>query len=179
MGKNIHDNEIILITGGVKSGKSSWALKLGEEKEVDRAFIATAIAGDKEMEQKILLHQQERADRWMTFEEPREVADVLENKTTDFDVILIDCLTLWVSNLMTMYAMQREAILSEYKKLIEVLQKVPAKIIVVTNEVSMGIMPADDLSRDYQTLLGKINRDIAAVAKTVYFMVAGIPQKIK
>jgi adenosylcobinamide kinase/adenosylcobinamide-phosphate guanylyltransferase len=173
------DREIILITGGVKSGKSSWALQCGEKIGSKRAFVATATALDEEMEHKIRAHQKQRGDRWTTFEEPREVAGQVEKIAEQFDVVLVDCLTLWVSNLLTLYNMTEDTIRQESQQLAAVLKKSPSPIIVVSNEVSMGIMPADHVSRRYQTLLANTNRDVAAIAGNVYFMVSGIAQRIK
>ncbi len=93
---------IILITGGVKSGKSAYALKLGQELGVKRAFIATATAGDDEMARKIAAHKAERGGRWQTFEEPCDIASALRKAASEHDMVLIDCMTLWVSNLLTL-----------------------------------------------------------------------------
>ena len=172
-------NEIIVITGGVKSGKSSYALRCGEEKGAERAFVATATALDDEMAARINAHRLERGSRWKTFEEPRHIADLIAKIAGAFDVILIDCLTLWVSNLLTVYSMTRDAMDEECKKLIDALQGSSAKIILVTNEVGLGIIPADHISRSYQNLLGQLNRDAAKAASSAYFMVAGLPLKMK
>lgn len=171
--------EIVLVTGGVKSGKSSWALQYAEEKGIKRAFIATATALDEEMRQKIRAHRMERADRWTTIEESLNVAGLVDKESGRFDVMLIDCLTLWVSNMLTIYNMTRDAVCQEAAKLKTALLKSPSRIILVTNEVNMGIMPADRVSRLYQDLLGSLNREIAGVATQVCFMVCGIAQKIK
>ena len=173
------EKEIILVTGGVKSGKSYWALQCGEEKGAQRAFIATATALDKEMEHKILMHRQERGSRWTTFEEPKDVAGLFDRIKEGFDIVLIDCLTLWFSNLLTIYNMTDDYILQETGKFISVLKKATSRIILVTNEVGMGIIPTDHVSRSYQGLLGSLNRDVAGIADSVYLMVSGIPQKIK
>ena len=172
-------NKIILITGGVKSGKSAMALKRGEEKGPRRAFIATALSLDDEMEQKILAHRSERGDRWTTFEESRDIAGLINKIHGNFDIVLIDCLTMWVSNLLTVFNMTKEKILKESARLISGLEKTPLEIILVTNEVNMGIMPGDHVSRIYQALLGSLNRDAANIANSVYFLISGIPLKIK
>jgi len=173
------EKEIILVTGGVKSGKSYWALQCGEEKGSERAFIATATALDMEMERRILKHQKERGDRWTTFEEPRDVSGLFERIKEGFDVVLIDCLTLWVSNLLTIYNMTEDSILQETGKFISALERDASRIILVTNEVGMGIIPADHVSRSCQDLLGSLNRGAAGIADSVYLMVSGIAQKIK
>ncbi len=173
------NQKLTLVTGGIKSGKSSLALKMGEEIIGHRAFIATALPLDDEMQQKIKLHQEERGSRWTTFEEPKDIISLIDGITNKFDVILIDCLTLWLSNLLTVYHMDSAAIQQKYKELIACLKKQDANIIIVTNEVGMGIIPSDSLSRSFQNLLGKLNREIAQLADNVFFMVSGLPVKVK
>jgi adenosylcobinamide kinase/adenosylcobinamide-phosphate guanylyltransferase len=172
-------HDIILVTGGMKSGKSTWALEIGEKSASNRAFIATATAGDDEMKRKIIAHQSERGDRWNTFEEPRTVAQLLKDIEKDFKIVLIDCMTLWVSNLLTIYSLTEDAVIQEIDALMEALRESSTPVILISNEVGMGIMPADSLSRCYQRLLGSVNKKIAGIADSVYFMVAGISQKIK
>ena len=172
-------HDIILVTGGMKSGKSTWAMHFGENCASTRAFIATATACDDEMKRKIIAHQRERGDRWNTFEESRAVAQLLKNIEKDFDIVLIDCLTIWVSNLLTIYRLTEDTVLQEIDILMEALRESQTRVILVSNEVGMGIMPADSLSRSYQRLLGSVNKKIAGIADSVYFMVSGIPQKIK
>ena len=172
-------NNITLITGGVASGKSAWALKLGETCGSNRAFLATATAQDAEMQQKIDTHRQERGNRWQTFEEPRDIAGTLEKIDGRFDVVIVDCLTLWVSNLLTLFGLSEHAAGQECARLVAAAHHAASPLILVSNEVTMGIMPADALSRSYQRLLGRLNKDMAAVAGTVYYMVCGIAQKIK
>lgn len=170
---------ITLITGGVKSGKSAYALKLGQGQGAKPVFIATATAGDDEMARKIAAHKAERAGRWQTCEEPNDIAGVLERIAPEFDVVLIDCLTLWVSNLLTLQNLGDDEIEAAFSGLMEALKSAICPVIVVTNEVGLGIMPADRLSRRYQNLLGAVNRRIAGLADNVYMMISGIPIKIK
>jgi len=172
-------NEIILVTGGVKSGKSSFALRCGEQSTRERAFIATATARDDEMSAKIYNHQRERADRWKTFEESRDIPGLIAKIAGVFDVVLVDCLTLWVSNLLTMYNQTHDEMQQEFIRLRAALENVSAKIILVTNEVGLGIIHADSLSRSYQNLLGNLNKDIARTATAVYLMISGVPLKMK
>jgi adenosylcobinamide kinase / adenosylcobinamide-phosphate guanylyltransferase len=170
---------ITLITGGVKSGKSAYALKLGKELGVKHAFIATATAGDDEMSRKIAAHKAERAGRWQTYEEPCDIASVLIKVAAEFDIVLIDCMTLWVSNLLTLQNFGDDEIEAAFSGFIEALNNAACPVIVVTNEVGFGIMPAERLSRRYQNLLGAVNRRIAGVADSMYVMISGIPVKIK
>ncbi|MBN2107005.1 MAG: bifunctional adenosylcobinamide kinase/adenosylcobinamide-phosphate guanylyltransferase [Deltaproteobacteria bacterium] len=169
----------IFITGGVKSGKSAYALKLGQELGVKHAFIATATAGDDEMARKIAMHKAERAGRWQTFEEPCDIATALRKAALDHDMVLIDCMTLWVSNLLTLQNFGDDEIEAVFSGFMEALHNAACSIIIVTNEVGLGILPADRLSRRYQNLLGALNRRIAGAADSVYVMVSGIPVKIK
>ena len=170
---------ITLITGGVKSGKSAYALKLGREHGARRAFIATATGGDDEMARKIAAHKAERADRWQTYEEPCDIASVLNRVTAEHDMVLVDCMTLWVSNLLTLQNLGDDEIEAAFSGFMEALKNATCPVIVVTNEVGLGIMPADRLSRRYQNLLGAVNRRIAAISDSVYVMISGIPVKIK
>jgi adenosylcobinamide kinase / adenosylcobinamide-phosphate guanylyltransferase len=170
---------ITLVTGGVKSGKSSYALKLGQEIGSKHAFIATATAGDDEMTRKIAAHKAERGGCWQTYEEPCDIASVLKKVAAEYDMVLIDCMTLWVSNLLTLQNFGDDEIETAFSGFIEALKAAACTVIVVTNEVGLGIMPADRLSRRYQNLLGALNRRIARVADSVYVMISGIPVKIK
>jgi adenosylcobinamide kinase / adenosylcobinamide-phosphate guanylyltransferase len=171
--------ETVLVTGGVKSGKSAWALARGERLGERRVFVATATALDEEMRAKISAHQEERGARWQTREEPRNLPEAIEAAAAEADVVLVDCITLWVSNLLTLYALTPAEIVCEREKLCAALEAARAHILLVTNEVGLGIMPADSLSRRYQNLLGEVNRDIARWAGGVYVMVAGIAQRLK
>lgn len=170
---------LVVVTGGVKSGKSSWALQVGEEMGIRRAFVATALALDKEMDTKISLHRKQRGDHWTTFEEARDLAGLLSRVKGQFDVVLVDCLTMWISNMLTVFGMEKPAVDTATAHLMSILQQLDQPTILVTNEASMGIMPADSLARTYLDLLGNLNKAAAAIASSVYFMVAGIPQKIK
>jgi adenosyl cobinamide kinase/adenosyl cobinamide phosphate guanylyltransferase len=170
---------IILITGGVTSGKSAYALKLGNEHGARRVFIATATAGDDEMARKIAAHKAERADLWQTHEEPRDIASALQRAAAKNDIVLVDCMTLWISNLLTLQNLDVVEIEKAANDFLEALKNAPCTVIVVTNEVGLGIMPSDSLSRRYQNLLGTVNRRIAEMADAVYLMVSGMPVKIK
>jgi len=168
-----------MITGGVKSGKSSFALTCGETGTTERAFVATATGADDDMRAKIARHRAERGERWKTFEEPRNLAGLIPKIGGVFDVVLVDCLTMWVSNMLTLYTMTHSEIEDEFGKLCDALQKNTTRIILVTNEVGLGIMPADLLSRSYQNLLGMLNNLIARRATSLYFMVSGVPLRMK
>lgn len=163
---------VILIGGGARSGKSRYALERARAIQGHRAFVATAQASDDEMAARIRLHREERGDQFTTIEEPIELARVIAEAS--FDVLVIDCLTLWLSNLM--FANK----IGEIDALITPSQSAPGTVIFVTNEVGSGIIPTDNaLSRDFRDQAGILNQRIAAIAGEVYFMVFGQPLRIK
>ncbi|MDX9827034.1 MAG: bifunctional adenosylcobinamide kinase/adenosylcobinamide-phosphate guanylyltransferase [Spirochaetia bacterium] len=157
-----------LITGGVKSGKSSFALSLAEEFSEPRYFLATAEAFDDEMKARIARHKEERAERFTTIEEPLEIAQKLREN------IILDCLPLWLNN---MFHYGRESSLD--KSVDSLIAKLPENIVLVTNEIGMGFIPADPLSRRYGDALGRLNARIATSCDRVILMVAGQPLVVK
>ncbi|MBO1438256.1 bifunctional adenosylcobinamide kinase/adenosylcobinamide-phosphate guanylyltransferase [Meiothermus sp. CFH 77666] len=165
---------LILVTGGARAGKSAfaqeWAQALGDGQV---SFIATAQALDDEMRQRIARHQAERPPGWETLEEPLEVPYTLSQ--AQGRVVLLDCLTLWVSNLM----LAEREVLPEVENLLAARAETGKTLLVVTNEVGMGIVPDNTLARRYRDLLGAANRRIAEEADVVYLLVAGIPLKLK
>jgi adenosylcobinamide kinase / adenosylcobinamide-phosphate guanylyltransferase len=167
---------VILIGGGARSGKSRFALEKARAIAGTRAFVATAQASDedsdKEMTARIQHHREERGPEFSTVEEPVELPRIIAE--AKFDVLVIDCLTLWLSNIMF--------VKNTYKTdaLIEAAQSATATIIFVTNEVGSGIVPTDHaLSRDFRDRAGILNQRIAAISGEVYFMVFGQPLRIK
>jgi adenosylcobinamide kinase/adenosylcobinamide-phosphate guanylyltransferase len=173
------NRSLTLVTGGIKSGKSSWAQQQAERLSGTRAFVATAQTLDDEMKDRILKHRQARGDAWVTFEEPKDLAPLVDDITGRFDIILIDCLTIWLSNLLTIFRMDEEAVQQQIAGLSACFNRVSSRVFVISNETGMGIIPADPLSRLYQRLLGRLNSEVAAAADEVYLMVSGIPVKIK
>lgn len=165
---------LILVTGGARAGKSAFALAHAHALGLDQvSFIATAQALDEEMHQRIQQHRAERPAAWETLEEPLELPFALVRARGR--VVLLDCLTLWVSNLMQV---ERE-VLPEVEKLLAVRAQTGKTLLVVTNEVGLGIVPANALARRYRDLLGAANRRMAQEADRVYLLVAGIPVKLK
>lgn len=162
---------MILITGGEKSGKSTYALRLALERGSRRAFVATAEALDDEMRARIKHHKEERGDLFETIEEPVEVPSTLR-RLSSYDVVLIDCMTTWLGNLMYY---KRD--LSAMKD--ELLTSVSGNEIIVTNEVGMGIIPLEASTRAYVEDLGRLNAALAQRAERVIFMVAGLPLVLK
>ncbi len=172
---------LTLVLGGVRAGKSSHAQRLAARgKRV--LFVATAEAGDAEMKARIEAHRQERPSGWDTLEEPVDLAGAIAPLLHRYDTVLLDCLTLWVSNLLLrtpdLKAARRD-ILPEAEKLLELYRNSNASWIVVSNEVGLGVVPPTELGRAYADELGRVNQLVAAEADAVYFMAAGLPLRLK
>lgn len=157
-----------LITGGIKSGKSSRALVLAEQFDTPRYFLATAIPFDDEMKERIRLHKEERQDHFITIEEPLAIHTELTNN------MILDCIPLWLNNILY-YEKQ-----DELDSMLDLfLQNLPQNIVIVTNEIGWGIIPDNPLARRYEILLGNVNMRIAKHCDRVELMVSGIPLTIK
>ena len=170
-------NNITLIIGGARSGKSAYALSEANLHPGRKVFIATAQAFDSEMKTRIARHKAERGPEWDTFEEPVKIGEAfLASAGGNYGAIVIDCLTLWVSNLL----LGEEAVEEKFRSLeTALLSRGDSAVYIVSNEVGMGIVPEYPLSRTYRDLLGNLNRLLAGVASRVVYMVAGIPVEIK
>jgi len=168
-----------LVIGGCRSGKSSHALSLAAEIGArPKAFVATCTAQDEEMRSRIQRHQQERGAEWQTLEVPIELGAAIVSRGGKAGLMLIDCLTLWISNMMMAEA-DNATILNECQKLCEILKDPPCPIILVSNEVGAGIVPENALARRYRDLAGWVNQRVAGACHRVIWMVAGIPVTIK
>lgn len=163
---------LTLILGGARSGKSTHALALGAGRVL---FVATAEALDEEMAARITAHKAERPAEWDTLEEPREIARSLRSRVNNYDTIVIDCLTLWVSNLMELGGTPAEWV----APLLAAYGAGAAHWIVISNEVGLGLVPDNPLGRRYRDALGVVNRLVAEAADRVILMVAGIPLSVK
>ena len=171
----------IFLLGGVRSGKSRFAQELAEKLGNKVLFIATGEALDKEMQARIDEHKKARPGHWRTLEVPTGIGQQLE-EIGDADVVLIDCLTLLVANLLGDEPDSRQAeeqVLDEINLMLAGMDKLNASFIIVSNEVGMGLVPENELGRIYRDILGKTNQLVARRADEVYFMVAGMPVKIK
>lgn len=170
-------NTIILLTGGSRSGKSLYALKRAAVYQ-KKGFIATATACDEEMQERIEMHRRERGESYINIEEPLNIAGALATLGRQVDVVLIDCLTVWLGNLMHKYGEKREDF-PEVGAFLKSLRIQPCDMIIVTNEVGMGIVPDNVLARKFRDIAGSLNSEIARIADQVIFMVSGIPQILK
>ncbi len=172
---------LTLVLGGVRAGKSSYAQRLAADgKRV--LFVATAEAGDAEMAERIRSHREGRPAGWDTLEEPIDVAAALAPLLHRYDTVLLDCLTLWISNLLLRGPepeSTREDVLSETRKLLELYRGGDASWIIVSNEVGLGVVPPTELGRVFADELGRVNQLVAAEADDVYFMAAGLPLRMK
>ncbi|MFN3691844.1 MAG: bifunctional adenosylcobinamide kinase/adenosylcobinamide-phosphate guanylyltransferase [Fervidobacterium sp.] len=165
---------MILITGGIKSGKSNFALQLAR-KFRRRAFLATGVPFDEEMEKRIKKHKQERGNDFETYEESLEVPKVLKIIENNYDVIVFDCLTTYLGNLMH-YNVEIQTYIND---LIDTLSTLKCESVIITNETGWGIIPDNKLARQYVEILGKINSQIANLSREVYLMISGIGVKLK
>ena len=168
-----------LIIGGARSGKSRFALKIGEKVRKDRILVATARSTDPEMEGRILRHKLERGPLWETFEEPLDVVSLLGSFQSGAHVVVIDCLTVLLSNLMIERKYEDEELLREIDSLASAVHKSPFPVIAVANEVGMGLVPAEPLGRRFRDLAGMANQRLAEAADEVFLVTAGIPLCLK
>ncbi|MCQ9205720.1 MAG: bifunctional adenosylcobinamide kinase/adenosylcobinamide-phosphate guanylyltransferase [Omnitrophica bacterium] len=170
--------KIVFILGGARSGKSSFAVELAKGRNKKVAFVATCQALDREMKERIKLHIKKRPQNWQTFEEPKNLSFLLKKISRVVDVIIIDCLTLLVSNL-SLGGLDDKAIEDKVSEILKVLKSAKAKSIIVSNEVGLGIVPRNRLGRNFRDLAGRINQIVAKQADRVFFMVSGLPLQIK
>lgn len=166
---------LTLITGGARSGKSARAQFLAESQPGELIYLATAQAFDEEMSDRIARHQADRGSRWSTVECPIDLPDAIARESGQDRVLLIDCLTLWTSNIL----------LGEHdfevasQRLIEILATVSSPVILVSNEVGMGIVPENALARRFRDMAGRLNQDVAAIVDHAELVVAGLCIPIK
>jgi adenosylcobinamide kinase / adenosylcobinamide-phosphate guanylyltransferase len=168
---------ITLVTGGGRSGKSRYALNAALAYP-RRVFVATAVPCDPEMTDRITRHRAERGDAFRTVEAQTRVAQAVREHGPTADVVLVDCLTIWINNLL--YERERGVVPDvEIAALLDTLKDPPCNVILVTNEVGMGIVPVGDLTREYRDLVGLVNQQVAAIANRVVFTVCGLPINLK
>jgi adenosylcobinamide kinase/adenosylcobinamide-phosphate guanylyltransferase len=170
------NGSVILIGGGARSGKSSFALARAAELGVKRAFVATAQAFDGEMSERIAAHVRERGAAFETYEVPHALPEALAELAAD--VVVIDCLTLWLSNLL-LRDEPAEQVLAAVERLAAVLEQRRLHVLIVTNEVGMGIVPDNALGRVFRDLAGRANQRLAAIADELYFGAMGVMLRLR
>jgi adenosylcobinamide kinase/adenosylcobinamide-phosphate guanylyltransferase len=175
--------QVTLILGGARSGKSKFALGLNPSPTAGSVFLATATAQDEEMKNRIQKHRQTRSSSWQTFEEAYDLTGALKAQAHDIhSVVLVDCLTLWLSNLLCGVggpALSAEKIEEKINELQKSLVPMTGRVIFVSNEVGLALVPESLLGREFRDLQGRLNQSIAEVSSDIYFLIAGIAQKIK
>lgn len=166
----------VLILGGARSGKTGFAERLAMRAGETPAYLATAAALDAEMRDRVRTHQQQRSKRFTTVEEPLDLTGALRRAAAGHDVILVDCLTLWITNLL---GANRE-VAGAVDQLIETLSGIEdARVLLVSNEVGLGIVPDNALARMFRDLAGAAHQRLAEICDDVYFVVAGLPMTLK
>ena len=181
---------MILITGGARSGKSSLAERLAGEACERVFYIATSIATDDEMTQRILEHRSSRPDHWRTWEGYRDLATVLTQQVATEEAVILECVTTLITNLLfdlagdtpveeMDFAALEVGIQQEITALLEACKQCQAPVYLVTNELGMGIVPENRLARHFRDIAGRVNQRLAAAASEVYLLVSGLEVKIK
>ncbi|MHB8846519.1 MAG: bifunctional adenosylcobinamide kinase/adenosylcobinamide-phosphate guanylyltransferase [Nitrospirota bacterium] len=171
-------NKVTFITGGARSGKSAFAEKLALDIAGKRAYLATAQALDAEMVARIEHHRQRRGAAWDTYEEPLAVAELLKKLSGRYGVVLLDCLTLWLSNVMARSG-EDSVVMQRGEELVAAIKAFSGSCIIVSNEVGLGIVPDNALARRFRDLAGFVNQRVAHAADEAYLLTSGIPLKIK
>ena len=183
--------KIILITGGVRSGKSAYAETLAAESGENVLYLATALPIDTEMKERIVRHREHRPSRWQTVEAYRDLDRVIQENTAGTSAIILDCVTVMLNNLIfdkavdwdtadfQIIAQMENEIRQEFQKLIISGAKLNIPVILVTNELGLGITPQNRLSRAFLDIHGRVNQMLAEAAEAVYLCVAGLHLKIK
>ncbi|MBN2343936.1 MAG: bifunctional adenosylcobinamide kinase/adenosylcobinamide-phosphate guanylyltransferase [Deltaproteobacteria bacterium] len=170
-------NDLILITGGARSGKSRYALSLTDSYS-SPYFIATAVAFDDEMRHRIALHKQERSERFMSVEAPLDLGDALCRKCSQADIVVVDCLTVWMGNLLHEHGMRSEPF-NEVSVFLRALQQRHCPVVTVANELGMGLVPENAMGRWFRDAAGRLNQEVATLATKTMFMVSGYPLTVK
>lgn len=169
---------VTLVLGGVRSGKSRYAHQLAAQSR-RVVYVATAKISDHEMQAKIERHRADRPEEWLTVEEPLELPKVLKEHQPNCDVIVVDCLTIYVANLLEAAGEDNQSIDRQIASLCEALRQSECAVVLVSNEVGSGVVPPYPLGRRYRDLLGELNQNIASIADDAVLMVAGLPLALK
>lgn len=172
---------LVFITGAARSGKSSFAEKVAAEMANPVTYIATCVPGDEEMRHRVALHQARRPTHWRTIEEALDPASVIRKNDGPDRVFLLDCITLLVMNLIFNpgVGLDEDGLLQQIVELARISREAAAHVIIVSNEVGWGIVPADPVSRIYRDVIGRANQALAEQADAVWVTVSGIPLELK
>ena len=165
----------VLVLGGARSGKSAFAERLVVETGLSRHYIATGRAWDDEMRARIAKHREDRGKGWETHEEPLALAERIADVAREDRAVLIDCLTLWLTNLM----LEERDIPQEFASLLLAVKDAPGRLVFVSNEVGLGIVPENRMAREFRDHAGRLHQQVAALVPNVYFIAAGLPLKMK
>lgn len=167
--------ETTFILGGARSGKSRFAESLVLKSGLKPVYLATGRAYDEEMMQRVETHRSRRGGEWETIEEPLALVDALTNASYKGRMILVDCLTLWITNLM----MAEADVAKEGAGLVRFLEGLEVPIVLVSNETGLGVIPENKMAREFTDFAGAIHQEVANVCDSVYLVTAGLPQKLK
>lgn len=166
--------DLTLILGGARAGKSAFAEGLAKT-WAQRVYVATAVVTDDEMAERIALHRTRRGPSWRTVEEPLELSAVIRRESAPATGLLVDCLTVWLGNLMH----HERDVDAAGEALLDALASAPGPVVLVANEVGLGIVPDNAMARAFRDHAGRLNQAVARVASRVYFMAAGVPMTLK
>lgn len=166
---------LTLILGGVRSGKSRHAERLVLESGLEPVYVATAEARDDEMARRIAAHRARRDGRWHTVEAPLDLADAMREVSRPSRAVLVDCLTLWLTNVMV----AERAVADEIRRLLDAVPALPGPVVMVSNEVGLGVVPTNAMARAFADEAGRLHQALAEIADAVVFMAAGLPLSLK
>lgn len=184
-------SKVILVTGGARSGKSNFAEKLCKEQNNNTAYIATSIPFDDEMKDRVRKHKESRPQNWKTYEIYKDIYMIIDDISKEHKTVILDCVTLLVNNLIFMHEIDidnsiqdeidelEKYIKEQVEKLLIEIKKTNLYFVIVTNELGLGGVSINKLTRVYTDIVGRINQQIAAQSDEVYFVISGIPMKIK
>jgi adenosylcobinamide kinase/adenosylcobinamide-phosphate guanylyltransferase len=171
--------KMIYVTGGTRSGKSSFAQQLVEKHPGQLLYIAPARVDDDEMAARIELHRQARGERWRLLEEPLWLTERLPDAASGCSALLLDCVTLWVTSMFFHFKEKQAPVLAEVDRFIELAWQLEEPLYLVSNELGSGIVPEDQMARKFRDLAGIVNQRLAAAADEAWFVVSGVPLKLK
>jgi len=169
----------IFISGGVRSGKSAYAQRRAEAHAGSLLYVATATVGDAEMAERIARHRAVRGERWSALEEPLNLAGRLPDAAAGVSAVVLDCVTLWLTNLYFAHGEESAPVLQEVEAFCRLLPTLDAPLYLVSNEVGFGIVPENRMARAFRDLAGEANQLLAAAADEAWLVVAGLPLRLK